>query len=532
MHNANATSDPPGANPLLRSTRLPINALVRADVLILLLIFFAFYFFRLSEFSLSIDDEMGALQASSRVWVLTGRWAGYLFDQFLLPNSTVPFFPIFLFGLLLSISYPILLSAFGVNRLGLIHYFAFPLYVALPTWTFLAAFAANIASAGFAQLFVVCALCMYRRAGGMTDEEDSAAPAKRRVLNILAGSILLAFAIGIYQSFVFSFIALSLAVVLVHSLQKCELTWKTVLRRVVLLFAVVVLSAILYTIADVVLRAATNLHDRTYIGYFADWHALIASPLTTSLNVVASMLNIYGGRPVIYGVNAFAFPVIVCLGIAAIACLPKLSLGQRLLALALTASILGVPFLQHFLAGGNMPVRTLVAIPAIFCCLALIGMTSRHTWLALAMFFAVSMSLLQILYSSTMLQAANHFARVHDQELAAAIYTRIVDVHPDFSSGKTYPVDFFGAKHFDTIYPRPFSSTAGFSFFEWGGGDGLRITNYMRLVGYSNLQPVQPDQRQSDRAVFAQMPVWPARDSVRAVGNVTLVKLDATSSIP
>lgn len=172
-----------------------------------------------------------------------------------------------------------------------------------------------------------------------------------------------------------------------------------------------------------------------------------------------------------------------------------------------------------------MPTRTLVAVPAVVWLFAVIGMTSRSYALALIAFLSTALALMQIIYTSNLLQAAHQFARIHDQALAAQISDRIVEAHPDFDPRKTYAVDFFGAHPFVTSYPRPPSSTSGFSFFEWDGGNEERILDYMGLIGYANLRTPSFDQRRRDLSEFQQMSEWPSRDSVRIVGDVTLVKL-------
>ena len=525
-----ATQPGTAAGEPLHASPLPLRDWLRLDVCVLLLIFMLFYFFRLAEFSLSIDDELGALHATPNVWIQAGRWAGYLFDRFLLPQSTLPFLPILLFGLFLSMSYAVVLSAFGIKRLNLVHYLAFPLYAALPTWTFLAAFAANIAAAGIGLLLAACAVLQFARLGAAAGT-PSAVRGTRLAAAIAIGALPLAVAIALYQSFLLAFACLSVALLLAWSLRE-ELVWGTLLRRLALLGTLVLAAVILYALTDEAFRSALNLHDRTYISAFANWRILLASPLTTGLNVLAAMFDVYAGRPAIYGVAAFALPLVIALGFAAIVGQPHRSAAQRLLSLTLAACMLGVPFLQHFLSGGNMPARTLVAVPAVFWFFALAGLTSPRRAIAAATLAACALGVLQIVYSSTMLHAANHFARVHDQQLAAAIHERIVALHPEPDARTPYTVDLFGASHFDTIYPRPFSSTAGFSFFEWDDGNASRILSYMRMIGYTDLQAASPEQRQRDAAAFAAMPIWPARDSVRLVGDVTLVKLAATSSLP
>ena len=515
--------------PLIGSTSLPLQRWLPRELWVLLAIFCLFYFFRLGEFSLSIDDELEALRDFARVWILTGRWAGFVIDQYLLPQSTIPFLPIFLFGFFMCLAYRVLLRALGIMRLEAVHYFAFPFFAALPTWTFLAAFAANIASAGFGYFLVACTVLQFRHC--LERLSDRGLP---RVLGsrfALLGGIALAVAVGIYQSFVFGFLALGLALLLRFTLLG-PFSWALLFRQLLLLLGILVFAGIVYVAADNALRTIYQLHDRSYLANFMDWRALLQSPIEVTGKVVVNMAAVYGGHPALYGMTAFAFPLLMLCGLYAILATPTHSTSQRVAVIVLTGALLAVPFTQHFLAGGNMPARTLVAVPVVFWMFALTGLTAQRYWLGAATFCAAALAMFQMLYSATLLQAANHFARVHDQQFAAALHTRIVAAQPEFDKTHRFVVDFYGAKRFETSYPRPFSSTAGFSFFEWGDGTDSRILSYMRLIGYDDMLPASAEQRHRDAEQFAQMPAWPAQGAVRVVDGVTLIKLDASSSLP
>jgi hypothetical protein len=138
----------------------------------------------------------------------------------------------------------------------------------------------------------------------------------------------------------------------------------------------------------------------------------------------------------------------------------------------------------------------------------------------------------QIVYATNLYYAAGYFVRIHDQELAAALYARIAEAVPDFDPQKTYAVDIYGSRQFVTNYPRPPSSTLGFSYFEWGDGTEERMLDYMRLIGYTNLREPPADQRRQHAADFKQMSVWPSRGSVRLVGDTILIKLGANAGAP
>jgi hypothetical protein len=514
----------------MQSVLAPLARMLRADVLVLLLIFAVFHYFKLSTFSIAIDDEYEALRSDGYNWIVTGRWASYLFLRYFVPQPILPFFPTFLFGAGLALSYPLLLACFGVRRLGPVHYLSFPLYAGFPTWIFLTSLTTASCWAGVAQLVVVLGVDRWRRVLDMLDR-DSAPRRRALVANALASVAALAVAMGFYQAFLPAYVVLALGVLLIRH-HVMEMPFRVIALRVLALAALSVLGIALHGAIDAMFRRAFGLQDTHYIEGFINLRALLESPLAVLGQTARSFGAVYAGRAAVYATDTFTFPLIILSGLAAVAFWRTHSSGGRLLRIALAVGILCLPFLQHLVNGGGMPLRTLVAIPSIFWMFAMLGLTSRVRPVALTAFIATILGLVQIVYASNLYFAAAHFARIHDQELASAVYARIAEMNPDSDGQKIYTVDIFGAHPFVTNYARPYSSTSGFSFFEWDGGNEERMLDYMRLIGYTNIRPAPIEQRRRDVAEFAHMPTWPARGSVRVVGDVTLIKLGAAPGFP
>lgn len=508
----------------------PFSRLLRADVLILLLIFTAFHYYKLSTFQISIDDEFEALRDNGYNWIVSGRWSAFVFLRYFLPQPILPFFPAVLFGLGVAVSYPLLLSCFGVRRLETVHYLAFPVYAGFPTWIFLTSLTTACCWAGIAQLTVVAALDRFRR---VFDPASSSLFSKRTVVatNTLLCVVALAVAIGFYQAFLTSFLVLGLGMLLVAPQVGIPSARQTA-QRVIALGVVTVLGLALYAMIDGAIRHAFGLYDTSYLGGMFHLQALLDAPLSVLRQTARSIAATYAGHPAIYGSEIVTFPIILLGGIAAILLWPRESTGSRLWRLVLIASILCCPFALHLINNGWMPLRTYVAIPMVFWLFAMFGLTSRVRAIAFTSLLATLVGLVQILYATNQYYAAGHFARMHDQALAAVLYARVAEMNPDFDAQKTYTVDFFGARPFTTNYPRPESSTLAYSFFEWDGGNEDRMLRYMRLLGYTNLVQPSGAQRQKDLDVFKTMPTWPANGSVRVHDGVTLVKLGPNAGWP
>jgi hypothetical protein len=510
---------------LLIDARLPLGRWLDTQTAALLFIFILFYFFRLASFSLSIDDEFGAVRSSPDVWLVQGRWAVYLLERFVVTRQVLPFFPFIVFGACLALSYRLLLDAFGVERLGRIDYLAFALYAGFPLWIFPLSFFSNTMAFGLGLLLAVAAAGNVRT---MLSLRDGGAPLKRLAAPMLRAVAFGALAIGMYQSFVFVIASVSLGLVVADTLRN-DAGWKTTIARCAWVGACVAAGIVVYEVVQLTLLALTHLGGERYVTHFLNWGALRADPLHVMWVVVVRGLQTYGGSADVFGTTLPAFAIVVALGFAAILFWPSRSWRSRIIAALLAAFLAALPFLLHVAAGGDLPARTLVAVPVVMWLLGRLGSASPRRALAVASMCAIAVAAVQSLYALNLLQTANEFARKHDEALAAAVYARIVAVDPGAKDGTI--VDIYGQQLFDSVYPRPTPATMGYSFFEWDGGNIYRITTYIHLLGYPNFAVAGERQRRLDDPVFRDMPSWPAPGAVRTFDGVILIKLGPDPSL-
>ena len=229
--------------PLLNDVRLPLSRWFDTQTAALLLIFILFYFFRLASFSLSIDDEFGAVRSSPDVWLVQGRWAVYLLERFVVSRQVLPFFPFLVFGGCLALSYRMLLDTFGIERLGKIDYLAFTLYAGYPLWIFPLSFFSNTMAFGLGQLFAVAAVY---NVGAVLSLRDAGARSAH-CAPVLRAALFGAIAIGMYQSFVFLVASVSLGFVVIDTLRE-NAGWKSALVRCAWVGACVVLGILVYEV--------------------------------------------------------------------------------------------------------------------------------------------------------------------------------------------------------------------------------------------------------------------------------------------
>ncbi len=441
--------EPKRARPLLSDVSLPLSRWFDRQTATLLFIFILFYFFRIASFSLSIDDEFGAVRSSPDVWLVQGRWAVYLLERFVVARQVLPFFPFIVFGGCLALSYRLLLDTFDIERLGKIDYLAFTLYAGYPLWIFPLSFFSNTMAFGLGELFAVAAVYNIR---AVLSLRSDGATLKRLIAPVLRATAFAAIAIGMYQSFVFVVACVSLGLIVVDVLRE-NTGWKPAVARCAWVGACVVLGIVAYEAVQVTLLALTHLGGERYVANFLNWDALRADPGHVIWVVIVRGLQTYGGSIEVFGATFASFAVVVALGFASIVFWPSRSWRSRILAALLAAFLAALPFLLHVAAGGDLPARTLVAVPAVMWLLGRLGSASPRRALALASICAMAVAAVQSLYALNLLQTANEFARKHDEALAAAVYARIVATDPSAKDGTT--IDIYGEQPFDSLYPRP-----------------------------------------------------------------------------
>src|SRR5262245_5522091 len=103
----------PGSSSADAPKRLFEPADFRRPFLILWAIFVLFYFSELAGFSLSNDEEKALFRADPAVWLAQDRWLAYLIERFILPPPVLPFFPLFVFGGLVSLGYIVVAKCHG-----------------------------------------------------------------------------------------------------------------------------------------------------------------------------------------------------------------------------------------------------------------------------------------------------------------------------------------------------------------------------------------------------------------------------------
>jgi hypothetical protein len=489
---------------------------------ILLAMFSIFYFSELANFSLSIDEEKAILREDAAVWIAQERWLCYLIERFILPPPVVPFFPLFLFGALASLGYIVLARAHQYRLEEWPVLLVFVLFSAFPILYFVLDFSFVAVSFGIGILLSCLCLFLFDRA-----MERIAAPADRRggwtgpfAIQVLAGAA----AVGVYQSLILLIAVGCCGIFLLRYLRGPEMSLRQILLVHAYLACGVAGSVILSFLISRGFQWLVGVQP-TYIARFVQPDQLLDSPLAVLRRLIKEYWAIYGGKRAVYGFRYVTFPALILLGMFALAARARRDAGSILFVILYMLGMTLIPFAINPVSGGDLPYRTLVAVPYVFWFFAA-GAVAIHVAfvrrIAIALVIVVA---IQCLFTFSTFQAEKRLVLDHDKLLASELYQRIVGQIPDFDRSKTYTIDFYGAHEFQSVYKEIDGSTLSGSFFEWDDGNPGRMVDFMRILGYANFVRLDRVRQQALLPVMQAMPIWPAEGSVKLADGIILVRL-------
>lgn len=493
-------------------------------------IFSVFYFSELANFSLSIDDELAVFRRDPAVWLAQDRWVNYLIERFLLRPPVIPFFPIFVFGALASLSYMIVVKAhrYSLDQAPVL--LVFILFGAFPIFYFILDYSVAMVSIGVGVLLSCVAVFLFDR---MLHALASPESGRRGIARLFAGQVILgSVAIGIYQSLILLVAAGCCGLFLLRYLRGPAMPVRQILLVHACLACSIVASVALSFLISRGFQWLLGVQP-SYIGKFVRIDRLWDDPLLVIKMFAKQYWSIYGGKRTVYGFRYVTFPALLALGMFALAArAPERRAKSVLFIVLYMIGITAIPLGINLVAGGSMPLRALIAVPYVFWFFAAGAVLSHIPAVRRIAIVLVAIVAIQCLYTFSVFQAQKRLVLDHDKLLASEIYARIVKEIPDFDRLKPYVVEISGAHEYRSIYREIPTSTLSASFFEIDRNNRDRIPYFMKIMGYANLVPADPATQQAVRPIIQNMPVWPAAGSVRVVDGIVLIHLGRDRSAP
>jgi hypothetical protein len=479
--------------------------------------------YNLSNFSLTIDDELSAVRIFPDIWLAQGRWTNFLLEKYLFPQPTLPYLPNLIFSLAMSAAYMLILRAHKLQS-SWKTYLAFPIYFSHPIWSFITEFYANVPGLSLGIILVAIAVFIF----SLSPQETT--PIEPGIgFWFFTPIVLLAAAIGAYEPFFVLYITMGAGVLFSKQLLE-QVNGEKIQGVIKGLFQLGVVSGAGYLVSSSIRSILQHLLmvESIYTERFWNLNALIEKPVAIILMVAKEMFYHYSGDGARYGTPIPALIIVVVFGV--FTCLIyafNRSMKVGLWALIMCPAILVFPFLINFVTGGYLQTRGMLAIPYVIWAVVLAILNIKRPLLTFVSVLLIIVLTLQIMTTNAVYNASSFVMQEYDRTLASDLYQRIVFSEGDFNINIPMQVDFYGklGSIHTPYHPSPSSATMGASFFNWNDGSSYRIISFMKLMGYGNLQIPESRVRIALTPYFEAMPVWPADGSVQKVDDIILIKL-------
>lgn len=476
------------------------------------------YFVHLTNFSISIDEELASFSANSGLgWIAQGRW-GTALVGWLLPNSSaIPFISTLIFILTSTAAALILAAPIAKTKAEALIFSG--IFVSSPIWLHLVEFNTIATGAGVGLLVTALAVALV---------------ANGRIATTILASVCISFAIGLYQAFVILY-AIACLVILVPGCHFWRSKEQQGLFAPFRLFVAVVASLCLgFLLYLVIQRGSLFLTHQTptYVDSYIQINELktdFSSAAPRILNAIEGL--IFGTDPTYLG---WGVPLLLLsimgffIGLYHTVTKAISDPGRSVVSLISMIGMVVAASALIIMAVGRMPTRALIGFPFLFSVLALNyfrASTSRQKWVGWGLFFyAVLISG----WIGASLFYADRVARERDQVLATRLASTIEDIGRSVF-GDDIPFVLVGDKEFPDEGVARHVQIFGTSFFEKDGGNPYRVAAYFRLLGIGNLRPLSVNVLEGSMPVVDAMPNWPAPGSIAVVDHVLVVKLGKTS---
>ena len=469
-----------------------------------------FHGYEMFQYTLSIDEELMLTNSDPLRYIRRGRWGASIFSWLRTPLPVTHLMT----GLVLyGAAFVLLMRRLEVKNWESV-IVAAGIFFGFPVLLYAFAFSNLAPVVGTGALLSVCALY---------------AAAEKSGPRFVLAALLVAVVIAIYQTLLFFVLVIFLADLAQQIWLANEFDWKTMRRRFVWYAGILFSGLLLYVLISWSLLQISGQQIEYLSGYVRPG-LLEDQPVAILQRTLEQAWRFYSGANSTFvrfyqPYRLFALLIAAILIWAIVVKWRQTKLGALFLAL-MFAAILAAPFLQHPINNGEMPYRTLLALPAAVAVLALFATEAAgpriRRWIILPV---AGLLLIQFSAINNKQYYAAHWALERDKVLGAQIISRIQEVSPK-ESGFTIAVVGQGPRKTDALIPKVPSSTLGASFFRWDGGSRGRVAAFLDFLSNSNFQAATDEQMEKAFEAATYIPSWPEKGSiVRLPDGVVLIKL-------
>ncbi len=510
MKNTNAVNKTTVENTLMKlenQITVHIGIFIRENWTVLVafaVVIICAYGFELFNFNLTIDEENPMFLSPSLWYVSIGRWGAYVLNYLLLPNSTIPFVPLFLGLVFQAAAAMLLLSSLGsFSNIEKIIFGC--ILLTFPTTAYMGSFSLVNYTIGFGYFCIGLSLYVFVKV-----------PKHYQYFSILPA----AFAIAIYQGLIPTLISVYLVYLVFFTIKTGRSKWRIILNISVIL----ILSFSLYFVVDIFMKWILNAPASGYSESFLMPGALIHDFRNVMKRLISLIVGIYSGAQSIYADKISTLPYLILLSLLGSWYIIFKSESSKITKIALAFAIplvLFIPFMLGLVTNGAIPLRSLQDVPVVVPCVITLAIKDNKKISQYVIGLLAFMVIFQSVVSNNHLFLSSNLTLQADKLLASRIINRIDQIR----GTATDPINFLevvGSPN--TVYPQVIhrSETIGGSFFEWDQGNAQRVTLFLSFIGFTGLSP--SGRRGEIVAVAEAMPEWPAAGSVSAYKDTIILK--------
>lgn len=465
------------------------------------------YGFGLTNYSLSIDSETPVYPDFS---MGLGRWGTNLVRYHIFEGHT-PYFTLLLGLLLMSLAAVELTKLFKLSTFK--SYLFCALFLTIPQLSYQLIFTmqADVVPLGF--LISVLSINLF-------SECSKDIFSGKSIIYFILSALMLMFVIALYQALILIPVVIFVVLIFQNTYSE-EFSYKNEVKKVALFGCLLIISGLLYYISVTIISPAGQ---GGFLSTYASGNSnnRLKDFFTLWLDHLKGKLY-YGNKTTIFLSLISLFGIIIIIK-------DKKHIALKLILLLL---LLLIPYsLSFFITNGYHPPRLYVGLGIVFAFLA----THFLDVIKYKKIILVICSIICIwnIYFITQLFYSNYKIFNHDKTVAKRIDTEIRTQFPEFDVTTNY-VYFYGCLSFQEHdrFRLPDSEVFGGSLFSWDNGNNYRIINFFSFNDIAYYRMI--DNKETYLKIkdsIESMPVWPAKQSVKLIDNVVIVKLGSVKGSP
>lgn len=492
----------------INSYKLPaIENWLRSDLamyFILTLIMLLAYGYEIFNFNLTIDDELHAHAESHFLgWLAIGRWGMGLLSYVVLPHPVTPVVSTALgvsgiaIGMLIVIK-----SIFNMDRIGILSITA--LGATIPTFPFILVFSGNGYGIGIGFITMSIANLLIQN---------------KNIHSLITACLLAAFAISVYQTFVFILAILVITQIWYFHIKSENTNLSVYHATYPILFFLG--SVTIYLGVDFIFQQTFSTKS-AYISNIIDITEFISNPLNEISFAYNQLLDIINLEPKFVGIQSIWLKIALFTSLTAIMVNLFKQFRFTIGIIIVTATISLIMIFSLSLTNVIL-LRALIHIPFGIAIILAYSYTLSGKYMKPILIIIYALTIIGNAAISNHLFASAVSAEFQDKMLAYTIINEVRRLKPENAQNAEYKIEIIGNHTWPTNAIQSRHDIIGASFFEWGDGDKYRIAAYLRLNGLNVIEAEVKDKIGLCNQI-KNIPVWPKAGWVSIIDDILVLK--------